>query len=404
MNNILPKIKTFLLHKNDFYFILLFISLFIKEHHIRSIFLIIISAIKIYTYNYKNRIHLRIDKHFYIFSLFFLYSIISILWSQYKESGITDIFERIIFIPVIIYIFSETKSINIFKVITILINIWCLIGLTSLINLDLSNSTSDFQTNQILRDLLSNELGEHPIYIGILITFGIIISFFLALKDSKLWGISIILPIVTLIIDAPKTSFIILFTITPILFLYKYSVKKIFLLSLSLFIVLASIIYFVPTLNERFIREANRKESWQLPKGKFYNSTNVRLALWKCAIDVSTSNNIDFLIGTGSGSEIPILRSCYLEYDTSAFNSKSTFYCHNQYLSILLINGIIGVSFFIIWLSSLLYKFIKDKNHLGISIFILIVFSMFTESLFSHQTGCIYIGIFLASIINFKND
>jgi O-antigen ligase len=127
-----------------------------------------------------------------------------------------------------------------------------------------------------------------------------------------------------------------------------------------------------------------KKENW--------NGLNTRLALWTCAIDEVKKRP---LFGTGIGDVQNDLVKNYKEKNFY-FALESNYNCHNQYLDILLSNGIVGLLAFLLLISYLIIKSIKDKN--GILFGLVLVFSLacLTENVLGRNQGVLLVSLFLS--------
>ena len=126
------------------------------------------------------------------------------------------------------------------------------------------------------------------------------------------------------------------------------------------------------------------------------NSTSIRVGIYQCSVSILKDN---WLFGLGIGDVQEELNNCYLE--TSDILYKDKYNSHNQYLSIWLGTGILGI----ILLLNLLYANFRiawiyyDKLYL----FILLLYSaqFFTENLLERQSGVI-LFFFIISFFGFS--
>jgi O-antigen ligase len=115
-----------------------------------------------------------------------------------------------------------------------------------------------------------------------------------------------------------------------------------------------------------------------------------RILRWKCAVDLIKEKPI---LGFGAGDEIPLLMKLYKERGMTV-SYKEEFNTHNQYLAILIKNGIIGL---IVFLSMMFYFFrlaIQSKNFMYLSFLILITIGFITENIIDANKGIFFFAFF----------
>lgn len=120
-----------------------------------------------------------------------------------------------------------------------------------------------------------------------------------------------------------------------------------------------------------------------------------RFIIWNCSFDI-IKNDLNYVFGNGFGTVKSQLVKCYnvnidLDHKREWF-VKSRFNTHNQYLSLLLGSGIIGLSLF---LASLFYLFKEsNRNFNSIALISALLLFLSVENIFQRQ-----IGVYLFSLI-----
>lgn len=236
-------------------------------------------------------------------------------------------------------------------------------------------------------------VGEHPMYISIFFSLGIICGLNL-ISDSKkqlckLFLLSGILFMAgALIAIMSKGVIIALIASTfPIWLLRLKGNSKIWIL-MGLTIVVA-IILSIPRQNNRFY-ELVDKQSFE--KIDINNSTNVRFHIFKASIQLIKESPV---FGYGIGDVQDELDA---KYSAMGLNlPKSKFNSHNQFLFICLNSGLIGL---LIFLFSIAYVFKtallkRDYFFLGILVFFLVAFLF--ENVLSRQSGVILFSFLINS-------
>ena len=118
---------------------------------------------------------------------------------------------------------------------------------------------------------------------------------------------------------------------------------------------------------------------------------NTRLAKWYSGIMI-WKNHLLFGVGTGN-SDYFLLK--YYEKIDFFEGIKYKYNTHNQYIGILLRNGLIGLSAFCLLFYNSIKKSLKSKNIQAIFFIIFTLLFSITESTFEVQRGIIFISFFL---------
>lgn len=241
--------------------------------------------------------------------------------------------------------------------------------------------------------------GEHPTYFGMIALFVSLFSFFKLSKNTKKYFLTIVIGIIGVVISGSKMSTIVLL-ITSIVLLFSLIKSKRNIVIVLFGISIAFIILFstLPTLSTRF--EQVLKTKIEPPQGLRYNSTNVRVAVYQCTFENIMNAPI---IGNGTAGYIAGMKECYKKFDTDIFEKRGYFYnSHNQYLSFVLSNGIIGLFVFILWIVVFLRAAIMNSDkYLFYSILIFTMMFM-TENLLERQTGVVLFSLFIPLLYKFN--
>ena len=124
-------------------------------------------------------------------------------------------------------------------------------------------------------------------------------------------------------------------------------------------------------------------------------SSNVRLQIWKSAINISSKN---ILLGVGTGDIKDALMAEYIKCNNKDAK-KNNLNVHNQFLETQMGQGIIGFMlltslFFIAILRSYI-----DKNRLLFLFIIIIGINFLFESMLNTQAGVIFFSFFFSFLI-----
>lgn len=123
-----------------------------------------------------------------------------------------------------------------------------------------------------------------------------------------------------------------------------------------------------------------------------YHRINFRFKIWPLAIDIIKDKPI---FGYGAGTEQELLYDLAQKRDLNILKGHA----HNQFLSITIQYGILGLVILLIVLSSILKKAIRNKEFS--LIFVILFCSMLTHSYMHMQQGIFYFVIFGSIILKF---
>jgi len=231
----------------------------------------------------------------------------------------------------------------------------------------------------------------HPIYASVFLGIGILvlISIFKAIKPY-LFITSFILLLLSISILSSKMVIISLLIILLVFLSIKVSNIRNKLLSILLVLVISVIsIIYIPNLNYRFNELFKQTTYQEINKS---NSSSIRNGINSCTLKLIKKS---WLFGYGIGDVQNELNNCF--ESKSLILLQKQYNAHNQYLSIWLGTGILGLLAF---LYMLIYNFklAKENNDLlFLSILIFFSINLLTENLLERQSGV----ILFAFLINF---
>lgn len=145
----------------------------------------------------------------------------------------------------------------------------------------------------------------------------------------------------------------------------------------------------VSYLNERFSSDMITDINSNLAEYNF-EGAEPRIERWKAALELIPKSP---LIGYGTGDEIGILKAKYVEKELFISYLES-FNAHNQYLSYLLKNGIIGLILFLAAMGYYLIIAIRARNFIYISFLISMMIGFFTENILDANKGIYFFALF----------
>ena len=173
---------------------------------------------------------------------------------------------------------------------------------------------------------------------------------------------------------------------------YKVKNKVPYILILTAILVSSFLlIRSIPYLHERFsvnlITDINPIRSSQ---GITYSINEPRYERWKGAAELIKRSP---LVGYGTGDEIPMLKTEYIKRG-HYISYLENYNAHNQYLSYLLKNGIVGLLIFLFIFGYYLRLALKSKNFEYLSFLIILLIGFYTENILDANKGIVFFAFF----------
>ncbi|HUX57982.1 MAG TPA: O-antigen ligase family protein [Bacteroidales bacterium] len=236
-------------------------------------------------------------------------------------------------------------------------------------------------------------LSQHPSYIAMYVLLATFISFeswfdySLKFKHRILWLLLGFLLIISQYFLSSRAGILISLVLVPL-----YFTRKFYILGKRRFAwiwIILVIIVLVPVIAKNQ-RVDYLYGSFIHKKDDYERKEDPRFLIWKSALKIARQN---LLIGVGIGDVRTSLASEY-EMIGEEKMAKERFNAHNQFLEILLENGIIGLVLFISIFAVMSYIAISDKNLLyGVFIFMIFMFFMF-ETVLYRLAGVTFFSLF----------
>lgn len=246
----------------------------------------------------------------------------------------------------------------------------------------------------------SQLLAIHPTYFSLYILFAIILSFYFLRNEALNWrklSLFILIIVLSFGLFLSMSRIIIITYLLLVIFVVPHHVFKgrmvrysqmalISFIFLFMAILYIKIPYFKERVKNDFLLDLGLDDQRRLDKGGSLGSS--RILRWKCALKEIIEEPI---LGHGVGDGQPALRDCY-EQDGLTIAYDLDYNSHNQYLDILLNNGLIGI---IVFIGSLTYAF-RSKDFIYVSFGIIILMSCMTENILDRQKGVVFYAFFNA--------
>lgn len=347
---------------------------------------------------------------FWILTLPFFLFATSLVYTNYFNEGwkLLELRLSLLIFPATYGLTQLTKHQKTFvlKAFTFLVVLLPVLGL--LINIPTFLSTND--SGYFYNDNIVMIYGKQAAYFGMYINIALIALFYFwynnVLKNKNERITSYLFLIILLAIQyllASRTAILIsvlsILSYIAIAGITKIGKRKASIIFIGFGVLLSALIILFPKVSKRFESikhiEYNFENTNQINhfngeiKKENWNGLNTRLAIWECAWDEIKKAPY---IGNGIGSAQPNLISNY-EEKKFHFAIKSNYNSHNQYLDVLLSNGIIGLIIFLFFLFYLIFLSIKEKNWLLLSFILIFLISCLTENILNRNQGVIIISL-----------
>lgn len=250
-----------------------------------------------------------------------------------------------------------------------------------------------------LRNLAVKVSGLDPDYISFYLGFGIFLAASALLSTRRIlfricYGASILLQMSLLLLIASRSPILGTAAGCSVILFLKLKPGPIrWLLPLSLLVVLAIVIGYTPAIRYRVLEVV--ETPLQVPVGLQFNSTNLRVGIFKCTWQLICDHPI---IGIGPGSDRTLLPVCYSQFPTKAYQ-KPFYNAHNTYLNFWLISGLPG---FLLFIGLMVYSYaiaLKHKDHPMLYLLILMSVCFLTENILTRQAGVVFFMFFICLMI-----
>lgn len=342
------------------------------------------------------------------FSLFYLYEILTLLYTENLDRGFKVLLRNITFLimPIAFILVKDIltrKTIHCFFISYMLslfvLGISLIFFLISFFEIYSLNLLSlGIKNWKFKHALLYNFYKElHPTYLSVSFLLGVIISSHGILKNNWRWINFFLVFFFTLIILLLNSRIVIIsyIVVVPTFFLLSTKVlnfKKLFYL--FFFCAIVSCIS-INLVEERKVDalKAYAKNSLNI------NEDNVsRIEIYKTSFSIIKEN---IFFGVGVGDVENELKISYKEKGLREYYQNKVFNSHNQYLHYLIEGGLPLFILFLLTLTYLFYYTIKNKDYLFFCFLLIIFLVLFTENLFNRINGVFFFSLF-SSILYYR--
>jgi O-antigen ligase len=351
---------------------------------------------------------------FFIFIAFFLWQILGLFLAESLSTGFERLFKRLSFLlfPLVLFypgsriIKNIDLIIKVFAICTFIYIVYCF-GNALHHSLIIQNhnwifnphpSDYDFE-NYFYGARLSDPV--HPSYLSMYIVISVLISFESLFDDSitylkkGLWISMIVVFIVVIYLLSARAGILAAVIVFPVYFLFKFYARYPKWIAFFGLVTLAVILAVVAKKNERI------SSSIEGVSQQNFNETlknDPRLLIWKSALGVIRKN---LILGVGTGDATNELKEEFISrgYVNGFYDNLNA---HNQFLEILLENGLIGLILFLGILVYMAYIAINQHNLLlGMFLVTTVIFFIF-ETMLNRLAGVSFFALFSFLLIYTK--
>jgi O-antigen ligase len=231
-------------------------------------------------------------------------------------------------------------------------------------------------------------INMHPIYLSIVAVLGIMSCVFVYNDNKKKSSFFIFVNFILLFMTGAKAAFIGFFILLLFVLCFGKIPSKIKYIVLF---ISALLVYLLFIFNSDF-----KKRFYEMIIPVSYskvnpnNSTSVRLAVWDCGFQEIKHYNI--IIGNGIGDVPTILQQCY----DAKYPELDKFYnTHNQYFSIILGTGLVGLISFLWFFMTFFIEAIKTKNYYLVILILFYLYMFNFENIIERKYGILLMLFFL---------
>jgi len=355
----------------------------------------------------KKKNNYSFKKIFLISALFFIYLASSLYSLQAKEAVFKlSTMASLVAYPIIFgllesshFMISKKQRETIFKGFAFSTTIFCVTSFIYFWKQEFNfNETIIHYFNLI--DIRLGIFSIHPIYLAIYIGISILMIIYLIQNSHylflKITYVVLGLLLIVILIMLMRKGPIIYLLIPFYLLLANYvKIKKTIIIVLVTLIAIIFSVKIIPKYqNENRFEELTSNTINENPE----SSISIRYRIYQCVFEKIIEHPF---LGYGLGSVKNHLDLCYIDKNIDL--SKKNYNSHNQFLSVVLTAGIIGLIIFLISIYKIYRLLLQRKSVLGIAILTFFLFNFLTENVIEREHGVI-IYSFLLSFFLFQKE
>lgn len=351
---------------------------------------------------------------FLLFICFYLWQISGLLLADNLESGFERICKRLSFFlfPFVLFypglrITENIKLlIRLFAIFTFIYLLYCFGNAlkNSLVIQDgiriFNPHPADYNYENFFYNLRLS-YPAHPSYFSMYTLLSVLISlesfFDKSLNHFKrgIWLLFALIFLAGIYFLSSRAGFIASSVIIPLFILKKLYLKLSKWIVLSLIIISATVFFLVARTNKiiNYSIEAVSKD-----KIEATIKNDIRVSIWKSALEVINQN---LILGVGTGDASAELKKQFIKngYSEGYYDNLNA---HNQYLDILLENGIVGLIIFMTLLGFMIFYATTEENYVYLLFIVMMIIFFFFETVLNRMAGITFFSLFSFLLIHYK--
>lgn len=367
--------------------------------------------------NRKKKIHFHSENRFpvflfFLFIAFYLWQLAGILYSDDTNTGWNTFLSRLslFLFPLVLLIPGEKikkNGISLLKIFagsTTLFIIICF-GYALYNSISFQNGVFLFNPHPAKEYWMNYFYGfyfsvnQHPSYLAMYVIMSGFISFeswfntSLRMKKRIGWLVNGIFLMISLYFLSSRSGLLAVVVLIPVYLFFKVYKRKKLITGFAI-LVLLSILFFVVRTNERVSIGMG-----EISKESFFQRDG-RISIWESALHTIRHN---LILGVGIGDvKTELMKEYQRRGDQNLIENH--YNVHNQYLEILLENGIIGLTFFLSILVVMFYFAFSERNVLySLFIIMMVIFFLF-ETVLNRLQGVTFFSLFSFLLIHINNN
>jgi O-antigen ligase len=358
-------------------------------------------------------------KVLFIISLsFYIWQLIGVFYSDNNELGWNNMIKRISMAIFPVILISPGRKIKqnikvllqIFCVSTFIFILFCF-GYATFKSVGIQDGIFTFNPHLPIQKWLNYYYGinfaiyQHPSYLSMYILLSVFIAFesFFDISINKIqkffWlTISLVLLISIYLLSA-RAGLLATIILLPVYLFLKTFVRKKYIVAVIFILIEIFILLPVVLKNQRvslYMKSISGKSLVEMV------NRDGRIIIWKAALRIVQKN---LIIGVGTGDVNAELVNEYYRIGNKELIAKK-FNVHNQFIEVLLENGIIGFALFMSILGMMLYIAISKRNLIYLMFILIICVFFLFESMLYRLGGIAFFALlyFLILHLNSKTD
>lgn len=353
---------------------------------------------------------------FILFLLFYGWQIIGMIYSDYPKEGWRNIELRLslLLFPLVLtspgsMIKSKVKSLlRLFSLATFAYILVCF-GYALYRSVSFPDRVFTFNPHPPVEIWLNYFYGsefaifQHPSYLSMFLLFSIFIAFesmldkSLKMLNKVSWLLIGIILLLSIYLLSSRAEILAAVITIPLYFLFKFrnSPKK----RIIILVAIVCIFILIPVLvsNPRFKYYMKTGNDTELTT-KMLNES--RLSIWKVSFNIIRENPI---FGVGTGDIQDELNREYRLSGSTDLKTDNNLNAHNQFLEIILENGLIGLLLFISILFVMFSIAWSEQNILYLMFLFIVVFSFLFETMLNRLAGVSFFSLFSFLLLHIES-